>query len=299
MGNLNKPPFDDALTPWDVWYKDLEPQQLGNIYKVQRVLYSGESEYQRIDVFEHGWLGRMLVLYGAVMMTERDEFIYHEMLTHPALFVHPDPRRVLVIGGGDGCTLREVLRHPSVNLARQVEIDGKVVEVAREWLSGINGSSFDDPRVDLVIDDANIFLDGDDQTYDVVLSDCSDPLGPAEVLFETDFFHKVLARLGDNGIFAAQTESPLFYPDQVREIYRRLNAVFPVVRMYLAHIPTYPGAMYSFAFCSRELDPTADFRRERVQDLGLDTKYYNANLHGGCFALPTCARELAENRPAD
>ena len=299
MGNINKPPFDDALTPWDLWYKDLEPQQLGNIYKIQRVLYSGESEYQRIDVFEHGWLGRMLVLYGAVMMTERDEFIYHEMITHPALFVHPDPRRVLVIGGGDGCTLREVLRHPSVTLARQGEIDGQVVEVAREWLSEVNGNSFDDPRVDLVIDDANTFLDGDDGTYDVVLSDCSDPLGPAEVLFEKDFFEKVLDRLGDHGIFAAQTESPMFYPDQVREIHRRLHQVFPVVRMYLAHIPTYPGAMYSFAFCSRGLDPVGDFHHERVSDLGLETKYYNADLHGSCFVLPTCARELTCERPTD
>jgi len=285
---------DHMADLWDVWSTELHHGSVGRTMKVRRILHSGESRFQRIDVFDNDWLGRVLVLYGSVMLTEREEFTYHEMIAHPALFVHPDPKRVMIVGGGDGCTLREVLKHRGVEEAVQVEIDQEVCRVSREHLADLNQGALDDPRATLVFEDAMQYAAAAGPRFDVILSDTSDPIGPAEVLFQKSFHQAVHDRLTDQGIFVCQSESPFLNEESIRKIYKSLRSVFPIVRMYLAHIPMYPGGTWAFAFCSEDLDPVADLDPARVAAAGLATRYYNADLHRGAFALPTFARDMSE-----
>lgn len=297
---IEKPDYvreDHMADLWDVWQTELHRKVVGRTHKINKILHSGESRFQRIDVLENDWLGRMLVLYGSVMLNEREEFTYHEMLTHPALFTHPAPKEVMVVGGGDCCTLREVLRHPSVVRATQVEIDEEVVRVSNEHLGDLNQGASEDPRARMIFDDAMHFVTTADERFDVILSDTSDPIGPAEVLFQKSFHQAVHDRLNDRGVFVCQSESPFYNEDSIRKVYRSLRSVFEQVRMYVAHIPMYPSGMWSFAYCAKgpdPIDPVADLDPARVEALGLDLRYYNAELHRGAFALPTFAREMSE-----
>lgn len=283
---------DHMADLWNVWSHELHRGVVGRSLKLSRILYSGQSPFQRIDVVENDWLGRVLVLYGSVMLTEREEFAYHEMIAHPALFVHPNPRRVMIVGGGDGCTLREVLRHKSVTEAVQVEIDPQVCQVARQYLADLNQGALDDPRATLVFQDAMQYVAAPGAPFDVVLSDTSDPIGPAEVLFQKTFHRAVADRLAPDGVFVCQTESPFFHADSIRKVYRSLREVFPIVRMYLAHMPMYPSGCWSFAFCSKAQDPLYALDPRRVVAADLPLRYYTTDLHRGAFALPAFVREL-------
>lgn len=275
---------------WNMWFTELHQGRVGLALKVSRVLYSDISDFQRIDVMETEQFGKALVLYGSIMITEQDEFVYHEMISHVPLNVHRHPRRVLIIGGGDGGTLREVVKHEAVETATMVEIDRQVVAVSQRFFPQV-GTAFDDPKAEVLYDDGARFVAHTERTFDVVLADTSDPVGPAEVLFQRNFYQDVYDHLDEDGIFVPQTESPLFNQESVKKIYRNLRAVFPIVRMYLAHVPTYPGTLWSFAFCSKRFDPIADFQEDRCALLpGL--RYYNAEVHHGCFALPNYVREL-------
>ncbi len=274
---------------WNMWFTELHRERAGLALKVTRVLYSEFSDFQRIDVIETEEFGRALVLYGSIMITEKDEFVYHEMIAHVPLSVHAEPSHVLIIGGGDGGTLREVLRHDRVHKATVVEIDRQVVEVSKRFFPKV-ASGFDNPRTDVIYDDGARFLGTSGERFDVILADTSDPVGPAEVLFQRPFYQDAFHRLSDDGILVVQSESPLFNQESVRKIYRNLRAVFPIVRMYLAHVPTYPSALWSFAFCSKRHDPLGDFQSERIGFDGL--RYYNPDVHQGSFALPNYVREL-------
>ena len=278
MGNL-----------WNMWLTELHRGRAGLALKVSQVLYSEISDFQRIDVVETEEFGKALVLYGSIMITEKDEFVYHEMISHVPLFVHPSPARVLVVGGGDGGTIREVVKHPQVKKATLVEIDQQVVEVCQRYFPQV-ACGLSDPRVSIKYNDGARFLADTDEQFDVIMSDSSDPIGPAEVLFQQPFYQSVCDRLSDDGIFVAQSESPWYHQDSVAKIYRNLSKVFPIVRMYLAHIPTYPSALWSFAFCSKKYDPVKDFDPARVTDLGY--RYYNADIHRACFALPQYIKDL-------
>jgi len=278
MGNL-----------WNMWFTELHQGRAGLALKISQVLYSEVSDFQRIDVLETEEFGKILVLYGSIMITEKDEFVYHEMISHVPLFIHPKPARVLVIGGGDGGTIREVVKHPGVQQATLVEIDQQVVEVSKRFFPQV-AAGLDDPRVRIHYDDGARFLAETDEQFDVILADTSDPIGPAEVLFQKPFYQTVHDQLSDDGIFVAQSESPWLHRESVEKIYRNLTSTFPIVRMYLAHIPTYPSALWSFAFCSKQYDPLKDFDPARVTDLGF--RYYNADIHRACFALPTYVKEL-------
>jgi len=272
-----------------MWFTELNKERVGLTLKVSRVLYSVVSDFQRIDVIETEEFGKALVLYGSIMITEKDEFVYHEMISHIPLAVHPAPSRVLIIGGGDGGALREVLKHPQVETARIVEIDPKVVEVCKRFFPDLAGC-FDDPRAKLIHDDGARFVANAHEKFDLVISDSSDPVGPAEVLFRQSFYRDVFNALDENGIFVAQSESPLFHADNVHKIYKNLRAVFPIVMMYLAHIPTYPSALWSFAFCSKHYHPLDDFRPDAANISGLH--YYNPDIHRGAFALPNYVKTL-------
>lgn len=278
---------------WDLWFTELHQKRVGLTIKIKRLIYSGESPYQRIDILDTYEYGRMLVLYGSIMVTEKDEFVYHEMISHVPLYAHPNPRKVLIIGGGDGGTLREVLRHPEVDKVTMVEIDKMVVEKSIEFLPTI-ATDFDNPRAKIIFEDGEKYLDRCKEKYDIIIVDGSDPVGPAEVLFQKKFHEMAYGCLASDGIFVTQSESPLYHQKTIRSLYRNLKDIFPVVNMYLAHIPTYPSAFWSFAFCSRKYNPLKDFNPDRVKKQRLKMKYYNSDIHNAAFSLPNFVRELVE-----
>lgn len=274
---------------WNVWFTEMHRRRVGLSIKIKELLYSGTSPYQRIDILDSYEFGRLLVLYGSIMVTEKDEFIYHEMLSHVPLFSHPNPKRVLIIGGGDGGTLREVLRHKGVT-ATMVEIDEMVVQTAKEYLPTI-ATDFKNPRAQVLFEDGERFVANCKEKFDVILVDASDPVGPAEVLFQKAFHEQVARCLSRDGIFVTQSESPFFHQKTLNAIQKNLRDIFSIVRVYLANIPTYPSGLWSFTFCSNRVDPVGHFKETRVRAAKFKTKYYNANIHRGAFALPSFLEE--------
>ena len=275
----------------DLWYTEKHSDNVGITMKVTRTLFSGKSEFQQLDIVETLDYGRMMLLDGLVMVTERDEFVYHDMITHPALFTHPAPKRVLVIGGGDGGTIREIVKHPGVEEAVLCEIDGMVIDQSIELLPSMACELRGNPRVKVHVADGIAFIREHPDTFDVILIDSTDPIGPAVGLFEEDFYRLVFAALKSDGIMVAQSESPFYHGQIQKSMYANLRAVFPLVEMYQAFIPTYPSGLWSFAFASKKYHPVRDFDRQRAARRGFHTKYYNENLHLGAFMLPTFARE--------
>ncbi len=276
----------------DMWYTEKHGENVGITLKVKETLFSGKSDFQQLDIVETAEYGRMMLLDGLVMCTERDEFVYHDMIVHPAMFVHPAPKQVLVIGGGDGGSIREIVRHPEVELATLCEIDGLVVEQSVKLLpqlaSAIDGKH---PKVKLHIDDGLAYIREHQNEFDIILVDSTDPIGPAVGLFEEDFYRLVHGALKDDGIMVAQSESPFYHGKIQQDMYTNLRAVFPIVEMYQAFIPTYPSGLWSFAFASKRWHPVDDFDRNRAAGRGFHTRYYNEELHLGAFMLPTFARE--------
>ena len=276
----------------DLWYSEKHSDNVAISMKVTQTLFSGSSDFQKLDIVDTVEYGRMMLLDGLVMVTERDEFIYHDMIVHPALFTHPAPKKVLVIGGGDGGSIREIVRHPEVELAVLCEIDGLVIEKSIELLpsmaSQIDGSN---PRVTLHVDDGLAYIRDHRDSFDVILVDSTDPIGPAVGLFEEDFYRLVFSALKHDGIMVAQSESPFYHADIQKKMYANLRGVFPIVEMYQAFIPTYPSGFWSFAFASKRWHPVKDFDRQRAAQRGFHTRYYNEDLHLGAFMLPTFARE--------
>jgi spermidine synthase len=278
---------------WNVWYTELHDGQSGLTIRVDRIVESRQSEFQRIDVLDTKDFGKMLVLYGSLMVCDRDNNAYNEMLAHVPLFVHPAPKQVLIIGGGDCGALTEVMKHPEVESCTMCEIDRMVVETAKVYFPQLT-SGVNDPRAGLVFEDGKKFIEEGNSPFDVVLLDLSDPIGPAADLFQMPFHQKVYGRLNDDGIMVAQSESPYYNQDTVRAMYRNLRGVFPIVRMYTCFMPIYPSGFWSFAFCSKKYDPVNDFDERHWQELNLTTRYYNADTHRGAFALPQFVKELVE-----
>ncbi|MDT8420450.1 MAG: polyamine aminopropyltransferase [Desulfuromonadales bacterium] len=276
----------------ELWYTEKHSENVGITLKVSKTLYSGESEFQKLEIVETTEYGRMMLLDGLVMVTERDEFVYHDMIVHPALFTHPAPKKVLVIGGGDGGSIREIMKHPEVEQAVLCEIDGLVIDKSIELLPSmaceIDGSN---PRVKLHVDDGLAYIRDHQDAFDVILVDSTDPIGPAVGLFEEDFYRLVFGALKQDGIMVAQSESPFYHAEIQQNMYRNLRAVFPIVEMYQAFIPTYPSGLWSFAFASKSYHPVKDFDRKRAAARNFHTRYYNEDLHLGAFMLPTFARE--------
>jgi spermidine synthase len=260
--------------------------------EAKRMLYAGRSEFQEIQVFETAALGRVLALDGIVQTTERDEFVYHEMLTHLPLFAHGGAKRVLIIGGGDGGMLEEALKHP-VERVTLVEIDPKVIEVSREWLPSVCGRAFEDPRTELVIGDAARFVAETEARFDLVIVDSSDPVGPATVLFSDPFYRNCRGCLAPGGILVTQNGVAFFQGPQITATHGHLKQLFPHSGFYLAPVPTYVGGFMAFGWASeRDLtQPPADLDA-RVAGAGFALSYYNAAVHRGAFALPEFVRRL-------
>jgi len=232
-----------------------------------------------VDTLE---FGRALVLDGAVQTTERDEFIYHEMISHVALNSHPNPRQVLIIGGGDGGTLREVLRHPGIERVDMVEIDQRVVELSKQYLPTI-ASGFDDPRAHVHFEDGVRFVKESKKRYDLIIVDSSDPVGPAVELFGLDFYRDAFGVLTADGIMVAQAESPIYYKAYLQKVWRNIKSTFPIGYVYLASIPTYVSGFWSFVIGSKCHDPRS-VRGDKPSLFGL--KYYTEEVHRASFVIP-------------
>ena len=277
----------------DLWFSELHTPDVKLSVRVNRQLYSGQSEFQRIDVFESPEFGRFLTLDGYMMLTEKDEFIYHEMITHVPMAVHPNVQDVLVIGAGDGGVIRELTRYGSIGRIDMVEIDPLVVEVCRQYLPK-TACRLDDPRVRIYYEDGLRFVRGKENCYDLIIVDSTDPFGPGEGLFTREFYGNCYKALRADGIMVNQHESP-FYTEDARackRAHQRIVSSFPISRVYQAHIPTYPSGHWLFGFASKQYHPVKDLRAEAWQALGIATGYYTTKLHAGAFALPAYVEEM-------
>lgn len=264
--------------------------------KVDKQLFSLQSEFQRIDVFESKEFGRFLTLDGYMMLTEKDEFIYHEMITHVPMAVHPNPRKVLIIGAGDGGVVRELTRYKCVEHIDLVEIDEMVVEVCKKYLP-FTSSKLDDPRVHIHYEDGVRFVRSCEDEYDLIIVDSTDPFGPGEGLFTKEFYGSCYKALRDDGMMVNQHESPFYEADvaAMQRAHKRIYECFPISRVYQAHIPTYPSGHWLFGFASKKYHPIHDLREKEWKELGIKTRYYNLNLHKGSFYLPTYVEELLKD----
>jgi spermidine synthase len=279
------PDAGDKVRP-DLWIHEEHQGVLRMGFRVERTLYSADSGLQHVAVVETTGFGRMLFTDGAVMLSERDERVYHEMIAHVPLFVHPRAERVLVIGGGDGGTVREVLRHPSVVSCRLVEIDAAVVAACRRHLPQ-TAAALEDGRVEVSFEDGVAYVARTDERYDVVLVDSGDPTGPALPLFGDAFYADVHRLLTDDGIVVSQCQSPFNDIAAQARLLETLGRCFPRVQIYNYCNLTYPGALWSFSFAGKgRRCPIGDFEPQRVAGSGLSFFYYNAAIHRAAFCLP-------------
>lgn len=279
----------------ELWYTEQHTDDVRFSIKVENQLYSGQSDFQRIDVFESREFGKFFTLDGLMMVTEKDEFIYHDMIVHVPMATNPQIKKVLVIGAGDGGTIRELARYSTIEQIDMVEIDKKVVDIALEFFP-ITSSSLKDPRVHLYFEDGLKFVRTRENEYDLIIVDSTDPFGPGEGLFTREFYGNCFKALKEDGILVNQHESPYYsaYAASMQRAHKRITEFFPVCRVYQAHIPTYPSGHWLFGFASKKFDPITDLNAGQWNALGLKTKYYNTDLHVGCFALPNYVKELLE-----
>ncbi|MDM7858121.1 polyamine aminopropyltransferase [Thiopseudomonas acetoxidans] len=270
-------------------YRETLHKNYGQYFAVDKMLHEVRTEHQHLVIFENALMGRVMALDGAIQTTEADEFFYHEMLTHTPILAHGAARRVLIIGGGDGGMLREVCRHASVEHVTMVEIDQAVVDMCKEYLPKHSNGAFDDPRVNLVIDDGMSFVANCTDTFDVIISDCPDPTGPAEVLFSEGFYEACHRCLTADGILVAQNGTPFLQLDEVKTTAKHISSLFADWHFYHAAVPTYIGGAMTFAWAAK--NPAARQQplavlRQRYAESGVTTRYYNADIHQAAFALP-------------
>ncbi len=271
----------------ELWFTERQTENFGITCKVSQTLHTEQTPYQSLAVLETEQFGRMLVLDGMVQTTQRDEFVYHEMIAHVALQTHPRPRTVAVIGGGDGGAVREALKYSDVEAVHLVEIDQRVVEVSREYFPELsNGLS--DPRVTCIYADGIEHVRTHANTYDVIIVDSTEPVGPAIGLFDKKFYTWARESLTADGVLVAQTESPFFNRAIIERAFGGISSVFDVAKLYLASIPTYPSGLWSFSIGSKSSDPL----HAQVDLTGIPTRYYTESVHQGAFQLPRFVQEI-------
>jgi spermidine synthase len=257
------------------------------VFTVDAVLYRGQTRFQEALIFENRLFGRVLVLDGIVQLTERDNYIYHEMIAHVPLLAHGTARRVLIIGGGDGGTLKEVLKHPVEHVA-MVELDEKVIELSKQYFPEVSDGAFDDRRVDLVIGDGVEYVTQANAQFDVVIVDSTDPVGPGEQLFTSAFYERCRALLSPNGTIALQAGAPFYNPEQLTAVCSRLACSFKAVRPFLAPVPTYAAGMLALVAAGKSheaLRPAVKTLQKRFQVLQSRTSYYTPEIHRAAFTL--------------
>ncbi len=280
----------------ELWFTEPHTKNVRFSMKVDRQIYSGKSEFQRIDIFDSLEFGRVLVLDGYTMLTEKDEFMYHEMIVHVPLCAHPNARKALVIGGGDGGSVRELVRYKDLDHIDLVEIDEEVVDACRKYLPQTAGK-LDDPRVRIHYEDGLKFIRHHEDEYDVIIVDSTDPFGPGEGLFTREFYGNCFRALKEDGIMVNQHESP-FYQETahaMQRAHKRIVNSFPLARVYQVHIPTYPSGHWLFGFASKKYHPVKGVDWARWESLGIKTRYYNTKLHAASFALPTYVEDILKS----
>lgn len=271
------------------WIEERLHTGLCTAYEAREVLFEERTEQQTLVILDNPQFGRMMMLDGITQVTERDEFVYHEMIAHVPLMAHGNARNVLIIGGGDGGTAREVLRHPGVERVLMVEIDRSVVDLCTELLPMISRGAFDDPRFELKITDGAAFVRETEDKFDVIIIDSTDPVGAGIVLFEEGFYAAAKNCLKDGGVVITQNGVPFVQPGEVRGPFAGFTRQFPYAALYLATVPTYTCGPMAFGFGTEDGDllsvSEAELER-RFKALEIDTNYYTPAVHKGAFALP-------------
>lgn len=274
-----------------MWYTEKQTPSVSLSLKTTKTLHVEQTEFQHLAMIETEAFGRMLVLDGMVQTSVVDEFVYHEMIAHPALYTHPNPKNVLVIGGGDGGTIREIIKHPSVEKATLVEIDGRIIELSKQYLPEIAVALTGEPKVEVKVEDGIKHINESKNTYDVILVDSTEPVGPAVGLFSQDFYQGIYDALKEDGLMVAQTESPFFNGDLITSVNKRLRNIFPYVKTYLASIPTYPSGLWSFTMGSKKY---------KIEDVdinnlySIETKYFTPELMLASTKLPKFVQDLVK-----
>lgn len=275
----------------EMWLGEAQIKDAVMTYKVKETLVTKKTPYQELAIVDTYALGRMLLLDGIVQTSIEDEYVYHEMIAHIPLFTHPNPKKVLVVGGGDGGSIREILKHPSVEKAVLCEIDQVVIDECKKYLPEIS-CALDDERCEIFIGDGIKYVHEHKNEFDVIIVDSTDPFGAAEGLFGGSFYKEISECLTEDGIFVAQTESPFYLPEVVKRVYNDAKAVFPVTKLFMAGIPTYPSGYWSFTVGSKKLDPeyTEIDNKYDIENL----KYYNKRLHKASFVLPQFIEKITK-----
>lgn len=279
----------------ELWYTEKHTDNVKLSIKIDKELYSEETEFQRIDILESKEFGRIFTLDGLMMVTEKDEFIYHDMIVHVPMATNPNIKNVLVIGAGDGGTIRELTRYSSVEKIDMVEIDRRVVEVCKEYLQQ-TACKLEDERVNIFYEDGLKFVRNKENEYDLIIVDSTDPFGPGEGLFTKEFYGNCYKALTEDGILVNQHESPYYdyYAKSMQDAHEKIYGLFKIHKVYQAHIPTYPSGHWLFGFASKKLDPIKDHNKETWESLNLNTKYYNSEIHKGAFALPEYVKDMLD-----
>ena len=296
----------------EMWFSDIHTDGVKLSIRIEEQLFSAQSDIQRIDVLESKDFGKILVVDGDLMLTERDEFIYHEMITHVPMAVHPDVKRVLVVGGGDGGVVRELIKYDTgggdggvvrelikydtIETIDVVEPDPLLVEVCRKYIPEI-ANSLTDERVEIFNEDGLRFIRSKSDAYDLIIIDSPNPFGAGEGLFTKEFYGNCYNALHEDGVMINQNESPFYTEEafQCQRMHKRILETFPICRVYQAHIPSYPSGHWLFGFASKKYHPLDDLDKVGWKLKGIHTKYYEPRLHAGVFALPAYVEELLED----
>jgi len=275
----------------NLWFTENQTDNLRLSFRIKKLLAYRESKFQKLAVYDTFEYGKLFTLDDFVMLTEKDEFVYHEMISHVALNCHPNPENILVIGGGDGGTIREIEKHDRVKSITLVEIDEEVVKISKEFLPFV-ACGFEDKRVKVYIEDGIEYIKNHKNEFDIIFIDSTDPVAFAEGLFHTEFYQFVFEALKEDGIMVAQTEYPFLKGDFIKQVFSSLKEVFPIVSPYLASIPTYPTGLWSFAFASKKYHFIKNANFEYIKPFEKELKYYSPEIHKACFALPPFIKKL-------
>jgi spermidine synthase len=281
----------------DKWFRDKINQNLMQLHAISNVLYSGRTKFQSIEILRSPSFGKLLVLDEKIQSSEVDEFIYHEALVHPPMIAHPQPKNVFIAGGGEGATLREVLRHPSIKNAVMVDIDADVIDICRKYLPEYHAGAFDDKRTRIYNTDARKWLTQSKTKFDVIIIDLTEPVeeGPAYLLYTREFYKIVASQLTENGLISVQAGSTSYVElTNIKAVARTLRSIFPIVRTYQADVPSF-GGPWGFCVASMKIDPTKLSAKEidnRIKVRGLDNlKFYDGITHQGMFTFPLHMRK--------
>lgn len=280
----------------EFWFKENHTKNVQLAIRIDKHVYTKQSEFQRIDIFDSVEFGRFLTLDGYMMLTQKDEFIYHEMIVHTPLSVLPRAKNILVIGGGDGGTVRELVKYNTIENIDLVEIDEDVVLASKKYLP-FTANSLEDSRVNIYYEDGLKYIRYKENEYDIIIVDSTDPFGPGEGLFTKEFYGNCYKALKEDGIMVNQHESPFYQEDAyaMERAHKRIVESFPISKVYQAHIPTYPSGHWLFGFASKKYHPINDLKFEDDYKPKFTTRYYNIPLHKGAFALPCYVEEMLKN----